>query len=105
MRSKKQTVRMKLERPGKCHFRPSGRFVVEKFSLYATRQPMVALWLDVAPQTKNPAYGLAHEHGRAYSSGSRMINLWNVELNIRQAGCLTSQDKAAYPAFRQPDTI
>ena len=38
---KKKTTLMQLERPGKCHFRPSGRFFVDKFSLYATRQPNV----------------------------------------------------------------
>ena len=31
---------------GKCHFLQSERHIFQKFSLYATRQPMVALRLD-----------------------------------------------------------
>ena len=58
---------MQLERPGKCHFRPSGRFFVEKFSLYATRQPMVALRLDVAPPNKKSCVRpCQHPHAELY---------------------------------------
>ena len=58
---------------GKCHFLQSERHIFQKFSLYATRQPMVALRLDSATDYIPPTF----------KDGSPPMHIYHSVLEMR----------------------